>query len=732
MKQNALLAILLLVAVLPMAAQRSDTTVTAAAADTSLNHWDRLLDEVTVTAQRRLVKASVDRLSYDVQADAQSRTATALEMLRKVPLVSVDGKGEIRVRGGKGFKIYKNGHPDPTLTDNAQDVLGAMPASSIQRIEVITDPGARYDAEGIGTIINIVTRQAHNMAGVTGNVGANVSDLGAAGATAYLTTQLDKVTTTVTYGFKSAPHQVRSEFTDAWQRNSATADTLFTHEYDRSSMRRHYVNLETSFEPDTMNLFTLSAGTFIMNTDAGGSKWARFNDAQGNQRYRYSATLDPQHNQNLSFTGRLAYQHRTRHPGETLGLGYMWAGNRSKKHHLEHYDLMQDAPMTYEATSMRWLDHFSEHTLQADWARPFANWHKIEAGAKYIHRTSTSRTGQTFSDTAMADVNSHFRHLTQVAALYASYTYQRGALTARVGLRYEWSHLRASYPDHSQQGFSRSLSDWVPSLAFNWQVNDANSLKLGLSTAIQRPGINYLNPVVVTTPTQVVQGNPRLVTAYNRAFTLSWTYTAPRLTFNLTPTFAYNNDQMAMLQHMEQGVTHYAFANAQVEHYYGINGFAQWQASGWLSLVLNANVGCNDDRISAIGLSYSRWGTSCNAEATLHLPWQLRATINAGEWGGGFSSIYSHSGVTWDYGASLQRSFLPDQRLTVTLSTTRPFSGKRAEFTNYTVQGSFTGQETNHYVARSFTLSVSYRFGTLKARVKHTSNTIENHDVVGG
>lgn len=726
MTRNILPLLLLLIATLPMAAQSADTT------DTTLNCWNHLLDEITVTAQRKLVKADVDRLSYDVQADAQSRTATALEMLRKVPLVSVDGQGEIRVRGGKGFKIYKNGHPDPTLTDNAKDVLGAMPASSIQRIEVITDSGAKYDAEGVGTIINIVMRQTHNMAGVTGNVGANVSDLGAAGASAYLTTRQGKVTTSVTYGFKSAPHQVRSDFTDAWQRNSTTGDTLFTHEYDRSSMHRHYLNMEASFEPDTINLFTLSAGTFIMNNDAGGSKWARFDDAQGSQLYRYDVTLGPQHNQNLSFTGRLAYQRRTRHPGETLGLGYMWAGNRSKKRHIEHYDFKEDAPMTYEATSLRWLDHFSEHTVQADWTRPFARWHKLEAGAKYIHRTSTSRTGQTFSDTAMAAVSSHFRHLTQVAALYASYTYQRGALTARAGLRYEWSHLRSSYPDHSQQGFSRSLSDWVPSLALNWQINDANSLKLGLTTAIQRPGINYLNPVVVTTPTQVVQGNPRLVTAYNRAFTLSWTYTSPRLTFNLTPTFAYNNDQMAMLQHMEQGVTHYTFANAQVEHYYGINGFAQWQTTDWLSLVVNANVGCNDDHVDEIGLKYSRWGTSFNAEATLKLPWQLRATLNVGEWGGGFSSIYSHSGVTWDYGTSLQRSFLRDQRLTVTLNANRPFSGKRSAFTNYTVQGDFTGQETNHYVSRMFTLSVSYRFGSLKARVKHTDATIENNDMVGG
>ena len=123
-----------------------------------LNTESTMLSEVTVTAQRQLVTAEIDRLTYDVQADADSKTNNVLDMLRKVPMVSVDGKDDVLVKGSSSFKVYRNGHPDPALSgQNMKDVLKAIPASTIKKIEVITDPGAKYDAEGTESILNIVT-----------------------------------------------------------------------------------------------------------------------------------------------------------------------------------------------------------------------------------------------------------------------------------------------------------------------------------------------------------------------------------------------------------------------------------------------------------------------------------------------------------------------------------------------------------------------------------------------
>ena len=115
------------------------------------------LGSVEIVAQKPLVKADIDKIEYNVQDDPDSKTNTVLEMLRKVPLVTVDGEDNIKVNGSSSFKIHVNGKPDNMMSDNPVDVLKSMPANTIKHIEVITNHGAKYDAEGVGGILNIVT-----------------------------------------------------------------------------------------------------------------------------------------------------------------------------------------------------------------------------------------------------------------------------------------------------------------------------------------------------------------------------------------------------------------------------------------------------------------------------------------------------------------------------------------------------------------------------------------------
>ena len=139
--------------------------------------WNQELEGIVVKAQKQLVKQEIDRIAYDVQSDEESKTQTVLDMLRKVPMVTVDGQDNIMVKGNSNFKIYKNGHLDPSLTKNAKEVLKSMPASMVKRIEVITDPGAREDAEGVDAVLNIVMEDGSKMKGMTGVVSATYTSL---------------------------------------------------------------------------------------------------------------------------------------------------------------------------------------------------------------------------------------------------------------------------------------------------------------------------------------------------------------------------------------------------------------------------------------------------------------------------------------------------------------------------------------------------------------------------
>jgi len=136
----------------------------------------KALGEVMVLAAKPLVKVDLDKISYDTKSDPESQSSTVLDMMKKVPLLTVDGDDKIQLKGASNFKIYMNGKASGMMTNNPSQVLKSMPATSVKSIEVITEPGAKYDAEGIGGIINIVTD--HSLNGLTGNVQARANTLG--------------------------------------------------------------------------------------------------------------------------------------------------------------------------------------------------------------------------------------------------------------------------------------------------------------------------------------------------------------------------------------------------------------------------------------------------------------------------------------------------------------------------------------------------------------------------
>ena len=136
-----------------------------------------------VVAQKPLVKMGTDKMTYDVQADNDAKSNTVLDMLRKVPMVTVDGQDNITVNGQSSFKVYVDGKPNIMFSSNPSQIFKSMPASAVKNIEVITNPGAKYDAEGVGGVLNIVMNHADgqgkiNMNGFNGNISVTASNMG--------------------------------------------------------------------------------------------------------------------------------------------------------------------------------------------------------------------------------------------------------------------------------------------------------------------------------------------------------------------------------------------------------------------------------------------------------------------------------------------------------------------------------------------------------------------------
>ena len=697
----------------------------------TLRDKENVLSGVVVTAMRPLIKNEIDRLSYDVQGDSDSKTNTIMDMLRKVPLVTVDGQENVLVKGSSNYKIYKNGHPDLAMSNNPKEVLKAIPAAMVKRIEVITEPGAKYDAEGVSAILNIVMVDNSSVSGVTGTVRAGVSTHGwNPNASGYLTTQLGKFIASINYGYHHQSREASKSRLMSETYYKANGNTLRSESANDALANVHYGNIEASYEPDTLNLLTLSFGGYFYNYKTDQDMLTAMSGPDETPIYSYRNRAKGGTGSYYSFDGRFDYQHRTSRKDELLTLSYMLSTSRQKSAYAQRYEDMVSVPVPYNGVDYDGRENFWEHTFQFDWTRPFAKYHKVETGVKYIYRLNKSETMMDYIDSH--DVYSKFDHLTQVAAAYASYTFTKDKWAARAGLRYEYSYLNARYPDGSQKNYHRHLSDWVPSASVNFQIDPANSLKWAFSTRIQRPGISYLNPVRDESVTSVHFGNSHLSSARVYSTSFTFMHIGRKFTFNVVPGFNFSSNGIGAIQYYEDGKQVSTYANEMTTRWVGVSGYFQWQIHAKTSLMFNGNIGRDYIKAPTLGLKNARWTSYMFTQLTQMLPWKLRLTAYGGKWGGGISGLYGRTSSQWFYGFGLQRSFLKEDRLTVSINAQRPFSGKYVSYRNYTTQGDYTGLSETSWPNRSLSLNISYRFGSLNASVKKTATTIDNNDLVGG
>lgn len=380
---------------------------------------------------------------------------------------------------------------------------------------------------------------------------------------------------------------------------------------------------------------------------------------------------------------------------------------------------------------MRERERFTEHTFQIDWLRPLGRGHQLEIGAKYIDRHNNSNSSQTFYGID-ADTSDDFQHTTRVLAGYADYIFRTTKFSARAGLRYEYSYMRGSYPDGKNATFDKHLGDWVPQATLQYQLTDAQSLKLNYTTSINRPGISYLNPAVMVSPSSVSQGNPQLSSSHTQRFSLIYTYIMPRLTLQLAPSYTAYSSGITSVVTAKDDIRYSTYDNILRYRRFSVEQYVQWKPFDTTTLAFNNNV--RYEHYEHPSLCYSNHGWSDNYSVSLQqrLPLKLRLSLSAyGKVGHSPSSVYYLQHGYFNYYASLQRSFLKGDRLTVRLTAKAPFN-KYWEMEAETVNGDFTGIERSWNRSRSFSISASWRFGSLKSSVKKTEHSIDNSDVVGG
>lgn len=694
------------------------------------------LENITVTAQRPLVVKKIDRLEYDVTADPATPTSTLNEILRKVPMVSVDPDGTIKVNGSTNFKIYKNGRPSNSLSRNAKDLFAAMPASMIKRIEVITEPGAEYDAEGTTAILNIVTDSKSSVKGVLGNVSTYwTTDQSTPGINTWITSEIDKVTFNVYGGYQGiGGPQTKSHSESRTYYPDGTSRRNTGESRDKGNFG--YFGLDASYQPDTLNLFTAEINGYAYDASEKGTDFEALmtTDPDGIEQIlgSYRSRTDNPYSRYLDFDAAVNFQHNTHRKGEVYTFSYLISHTNQSSHSQVYYsDFTGSEQLPYSAILSKYDLSFYEHTLQADWSRQLGI-HNLDFGVKGIFRRNHSTNE--FEYVGMGDNDNEFRHITDIAAVYGQYSVRLGKFNLRAGLRYEFSHMKASFPDGSATDYSSNLSDLVPSAAVSWSINDANSLSLNYSTSISRPGINYLNPAVTITPTSVSFGNPDLGSARRQSAKLTYMLIKNKVNFQLSADYGLVNNGVAGYRYLtDDNIITSTYTNNGHERRLTFGSYVQWSPDDKTQFMCQARVSYY--RVSQFGMSLSRWDPYVYANIRRTLPWKLQAGAFCFYQRGGINSVYQYWSQPFSgtyYGISLGRTFLKGDRLNVRAELLNPISPKYARFSINTVNGDYTGY-SNSYQHRGIQarFSISYRFGSLQAQVKKTSRSIENDDLVG-
>ena len=648
------------------------------------------LKGIEVVAQKPLVKVDVDKIEYNIEDDPDSKTNTVMEMLRKVPLVTVDGEDNIKVNGSSSFKIHVNGKPNNMMSNNPKDVLKSMPANTIKHIEVITSPGAKYDAEGVGGILNIVTvRIAFRRCIVVIIIISCNSQF--SGFDSSISTGTG--TTIATTGTESCSITFEST-TDSYRENYDSEDQKYLESKSSSDYNGsfQYGNLEASYEIDTLRLLTASFGMYGgANDNKSDGLTTMWNAQRDRLAYQYRSLSDGDGSW-YSMRGNVDYQRTSKkNKDRMITLSYKISTQPQNSDYYTDYKDIKD-PFEMDIVKKFLLNNShsdgktntTEHTFQVDYTTPIGKLHTIEAGAKYIIRNNLS-DNKLFEAEGVSDNyeynndrSSKYKHLNDILAAYLGYTLRYKTFSFKPGVRYEYTSQDVKYLAGAigpEADFSTSYNDFVPSVTMGIKIGKTQNLRGGYNMRIWRPGIWNLNPYFDDrNPMFISQGNSNLESEKSHSFNLSYSMFSMKFNVNISLRHSFGNNGIERVSrligkggeefpgghHAPEGALYSTYENIGKNRNTGLSLYGNWNASPNTRIYLNGDGSYVDIKSPAQGLHNYGWNASLYGGIQHTFPLKIRASLNAGG-STPYISLQGKGSGYYYYSLGVNRSFIKDR-----------------------------------------------------------------------
>ena len=496
------------------------------------------LEEVKVQAQIDVLKAGIDKKVYNVGEDISVKGGTANDVLNRLPSVEVDEDGGVTLRGDGSVIILINGRPSSLSGGNGKTLLDALPAGSIERVEIVTNPSARYDPDGTSGIINIVLKK-NKLKGFNGTVSSNIGTGDLSNGNIYegnisLNYRNNKFNVFASYNGRSY-RGYRNKFSDIYEYFS---DDSLSH-LDQNRIGTD-LNVSQSFMAGLdLNLSQLHKLGVYSNISLGrrertGDLWNSIYNQDASRMALWNRTsFDPKTRTNMDFGLNYEWSFIDDRGKLQFNLNQSFGAEDIYGYYSEYYYTPDSIVSGIDSLSQRLhnLESNNINTAQLDFEYVFPSINsRIEAGAKSIIRSQTVNTfsesyehltGSYLEDTI---ANFDYRYDERIFSLYGIFGQQLNKFKYQAGLRVEKAYQIPDLISDSLR-IENNYFNFFPSAHLKYSINDKNEFGLSYSRRISRARAGQLNPFTnYADPFNLRRGNPYLQPEYIHSFDLAYIY----------------------------------------------------------------------------------------------------------------------------------------------------------------------------------------------------------------
>lgn len=547
------------------------------------------LEEVVISGERSTVEFKLDKRVFNVGKDLSTTGMGALEVLNNVPSVNVDIEGQVTLRGNAGVQILINGKPS-VLADSQNNALGSITADMIESVEVITNPSAKYEAEGTSGIINIILKKEEKK-GINGSVSLNTGtpDNHSVGASLNKRTENFNFFTQFGGGYRSLPR-----YREGLTQNFIDNTSLLTEGTEYRNEGFYNMTLGADYYFNEKNIVTFSGNYahefedqpsetnywFYSNPQEIISQWKREETTSaGNPKWQFDMQYEKE------------FENNKDHKLLLIAQGSFFGKEQSSEFTNTAILGTEVNPDQQSETEF----HQTNYIFKADYSNPLNDQLSLEAGAAYeINNVGNDYIVYDWNNNdwvANAGLTNNFEYEQKVLGVYSTGAYEGDKWGLKLGLRLENTILQTLLVTTNEAN-NQDYTKLFPTVHSSYKFTERISLQAGYSRRTYRPRLWDLNPFFnVRDEFNIYQGNPNLKPEYADSYELTWIFAIPKASFNASAYYLYTTDKVERVTTSENNVSLRMPMNIGTDKKTGASIYAKYNVTKWVSLNGDFNYG---------------------------------------------------------------------------------------------------------------------------------------------